>query len=228
MKNLFLAVLIGLTVNVVAQDKDANTLKNEGNEAYRNKDYAGAFASYAKALKLLEAEGTADDALTYNAGYCAYKAKKYQDAIPYFQKAMESGYKESKPYQMVAVIQYKAGQVDDMIETCKAGLEKYADDKKLKDYASTAYLKKGLEFYKAGNEIKKAANESGMNETDPEAFKSEYAKADEEFKKALPFMEKSYEMDNGNEKALKALENIYTNLEMTDKAAEIKAKLGAN
>jgi outer membrane protein assembly factor BamD (BamD/ComL family) len=38
-------------------------------------------------------------------------------------------------------------------------------------------------------------------------------------------MEKSYEYDSTNDKALKALENIYTNLKMTEKAEEVKAKL---
>ncbi len=227
MKNVLLALLIGFSVSTFAQEKDANTLKNEGNAAYKAKDYAGAFDAYAKALKLLDTEGTVDEALTYNAGYCAYKAKKYSDALPYFQKSMELGYKESKPYQMVAVIQYKQGDIDNMIETCTKGLEKYADDAKLKDYASKAYLKKGLGFYKAGNSIKKAANESGLNESDPDKFLAEYAKADEEFKKALPLIEKSYDFNNKNEKTLKALGNIYTNLKMNDKAAKTKTELEA-
>ena len=40
-------------------------------------------------------------------------------------------------------------------------------------------------------------------------------------------MEKSYEFDKKNDKALKALQNIYTNLEMTDKANEIQTKINA-
>ncbi|MBI9068187.1 MAG: hypothetical protein JEZ09_12915 [Salinivirgaceae bacterium] len=228
MRKVLLALFIGLTVSVVAQEKDANTFKNDGNVSYKEKDYAGAFEAYAKALELLDAEGTVDEALNYNAGYCAYKAKKYDESITYFKKAMDQGYKESKPYQMVAVIHYKSDKIDEMIEVCHAGLEKYASDDKLMDYASKGYLKKGLEFYNEGNKIKKAANDSGLNESDAEAFNAEYARADEEFKKALPFMVKSYEMDNTNDKALKALENIYTNLEMTEKAEEIKAKLGGN
>ncbi len=224
MKNLLLALLIGFTTSAFSQE-DANKFKNEGNTAYKAKDYARAFDAYAKALKVLDTEGTVDEALTYNAGYCAYKAKKYSDALPYFQKSMELGYKESKPYQMVAVIQYKTKDIDGMIETCNAGLEKYADDAKLKDYASKAYLKKGLEFYKAGNTIKKAANESGWNETDPDKFNAEYARADEEFKKALPIIEKSYVYNNKNEKTLKALQNIYTNLKMEDKIAKVKSEL---
>ena len=227
MRKLLLALLIGFTVSTFAQEKDANTLKNEGNTAYKAKDYAGAFSAYAEALKILEAEGTVDEALIYNTGYCAYKAKKHEEALPYFQKSIELGYKESKPYQMVAVIQYKTKDIDGMIETCNAGLEKYTDDAKLKGYASKAYLKKGLEFYKEGNKIKKAANESGWNESDPDKFTAEYARADEEFKKALPFMEKSSEYDPTNDKALKALQNIYTNLEMTEEASKVKTKLDA-
>ncbi len=228
MKKVLLALIIGLSVNVFAQEKDANTFKEEGNKAYQIKDYKGAFTAYAEALKLLEADGTVDDALIYNTGYCAFKAKKYDDAIPYFKKSMETGYKESKPYQMVAVIQFKEDSVDRMIETCQEGLGKYANDQKLLDYASTGYLVKGLKFYDAGNDIKSKANESGWNESDPDKFNAEYAKADEQFKKALPFMEKSLEYNKKNEKTLKALENIYTNLKMDDKAAEIKAQLGSN
>lgn len=227
MKKVLLALLIAFTVNVFAQDKDANTLKNEGNEAYKKKDYAGAFTAYAEALTLLDAEGTIDEALIYNTGYCAYKAKKGKEALPYFQKSIELGYKESKPYQMVAVIQYKAKDIDAMIATCDAGLEKYADDAKLKGYASKGYLKKGLSFYNAGNKIKKKANESGWNESDPDKFTAEYAKADEEFKKAMPFMVKSSEYNPKNDKALKALQNIYSNLEMTEEANAVKAKLDA-
>jgi pilus assembly protein Flp/PilA len=224
MKRVLLILLVGLTFSSFAQ-KDANTLKQEGNEAYKSKDYAKAFTAYAEALKLNDKEGVVDEALIYNTGYCAYKAKKYKEAIPYFQKSIELGYKESKPYQMVAVIQYKLGDVDGMIKTCTEGLQKYPNEAKLKDYASKAYLKKGLAFYSKGSKIKKAANESGLNESDPEKFKAEYAKADDEFKKALPLMEKSYEYNSKNKKTIKALQNIYTNLEMSDKAAKMKAEL---
>ena len=112
-------------------------------------------------------------------------------------------------------------------DDCTKGWEKYPDDTKLKDYASKAYLKKGLEYYKAGNKIKKAANDSGLNESNPEQFNAEYAKADVQFNEALPFMIKSYEYNNKNDKTLKALKNIYTSLKMDDKASDAKAKLEA-
>ncbi|MGE4290140.1 MAG: tetratricopeptide repeat protein [Salinivirgaceae bacterium] len=227
MKQLLFALFLGLSVSMVAQDKDANTFKNEGNESWKNKDYKGAYEAWAQALSLLDAEGTVDDALIYNTGYAAFKADKYKEAIPYFTKAIELSYKDSKPYAFLAQVHMKMDDLDAMEKTLIKGLAKYNADKTLKKLAAHCYLRKGLEFYNVGNDIKSAANNSGLNETDPEAFKAEYARADEEFKKALPYMEKSYEYDASNDKALKALQNIYTNLEMTDKANEIQTKLDA-
>lgn len=227
MRHLLLALLMGLSVSLIAQEKDANTLKNEGNEAYKNKNYKEAFTAWSEAITLMEAEGTEDDALVYNTGYAAFKAKKYDEAIPYFNKSIAKNYKDSKPYIFLGQVYMKADDLDNMEKILLEGLEKYKDDKTLKKLASHLYLKKGLEFYNAGNDIKSAANNSGLNESDPESFKAEYAKADEEFKKALPFMKKAYEYDEKNDNALKALQNIYTNLEMTEEANEAQAKLDA-
>jgi len=239
MKKVLVALLIGFVFNSFAQDKDANTLKNEGNAAYKAKDYAGAFTAYAEALKLLDAEGTVDEALIYNTGYCAYKAKNLDGALPYFQKSIELGYKESKPYQMVAVILYKNDDIEGMISTCEAGLLKYADDDKLKGYASKGYLKNALVMYNEANDLTKEANDiiAGAKEKYPDDADAQTAefekakelqnKAKEEFEKALPLMEKSAELDPKNDKALKGLQNIYTKLEMADKAAEVKTKIDA-
>ena len=211
MKQLFLALFLGLTLGVFAQEKDANTFRNEGNEAYKNKDFSGAYQAYASALTLLEKEGVVDTAYIYNAGYCAFKAEKLTEAIPYVS---------------LAQVFMKQDDLSKMEQTLTSGLTKYPDDKTLRKLMSHCLLKQGLGFYNIGNDIKSKANNSGLNTTDPEAFKAEYAKADEEFKKAMPLMEKAYEYDNTNDKVMKALQNIYSNLEMTDKAEEMKAKIG--
>ncbi len=221
MRNLLLALLIGFSVSLKAQDKDANTFKNEGNEAFKNKDYKEAFNAWSAAIKLLDAEGTVDDALIYNTGYAAFKADKYDEAIPYFNRSIELNYKDSKPYAFLAQVHMKMDDLDAMEKTLLDGLAKYSSDKTLKKLAGHCYLRKGLEFYNAGNDIKSAANNSGLNESDPEAFKAEYARADEEFKKALPFMEKSYDYDKTNKNAFKALQNIYANLELPNKILEV-------
>ncbi|MCK9209000.1 MAG: hypothetical protein M0P66_17950 [Salinivirgaceae bacterium] len=226
MKQLFLALFLSLTLGVFAQEKDANTFRNEGNEAYKNKDFSGAYQAYASALTLLEKEGVVDTAYIYNAGYCAFKAEKLTEAIPYLEKSIELNYKEEKPYVSLAQVFMKQDDLSKMEQTLTSGLTKYPDDKTLRKLMSHCLLKQGLGFYNIGNDIKSKANNSGLNTTDPEAFKAEYAKADEEFKKAMPLMEKAYEYDNTNDKVMKALQNIYSNLEMTDKAEEMKAKIG--
>ncbi len=222
---LTLTLFIGLTLSTLAQEKDAVTYNNEGNEFVRNKDYKSAYQAYIKAIELYKAEGKTDTALVYNTGYCAYKSKKYDDALPYLKQAADFGYKGAKPYIYLAQIQSKKKDYDGMEEYLLKGLEKYPKDKNLNKLMGSMYLKKGLVFFKQGNKIKKAANDSGLNKTDPDKFKAEYAKADEQFKKALPFFEKSRKYSPKNKSTLKALKNVYTSLNMTDKAAEVEKAL---
>ena len=96
-------------------------------------------------------------------------------------------------------------------------------------HLTEAFLKQGIVYYNEGNLIKKAANESGWNESDPDKFKAEYARADAEYEKALPYMLEAYELDPKSKSAVKALVNIYTNLdkqEEVDKFNAILEKIG--
>ncbi|NOZ46879.1 MAG: hypothetical protein GXO79_08860, partial [Chlorobi bacterium] len=215
-----LSVLFGflfLTTVIFAQE-DANFYKNEGNTAYKEKNYQKAFESYAKAIDLLSADNMVDTALIYNAGYCAYKSKQYDKAKDYFIKSADNKYKASKPYQYLISIEMKLKDLKAAENYALKGIEVYPNDAKLANLAAKVYLKQGLVFYNEANSIKKAANESGMNKTNPEAFKAEYAKADEQYKKALPLVEKAFSYDTTNEKVKKALKNVYISLDMTDKA----------
>ena len=226
MKELLMSLVVGfMCISAVAQEKDANTLTNEGNTAYGNKDYKGAYQSYAQALDLLEKEGKVDTVLIYNAGYCAYKSDMYNEAKPYFEKSIELGYKESKPYLFLSDIYSKEDDLDKMEKVLTDGLAAYPNNKTLNKFMGICLLKEGLVFYNQGNAIKSAANESGLNQSDPEKFKAEYEKADGEFAKALPLMEKAYDYDPKSKNTLKALENIYTNLDMADKAEKVKKEM---
>lgn len=225
MKYLVLVLFVGLSLISFAQDKSAIDFNNEGNEFVRNKDYESAYTAYSKAIELYEVEGKVDTNLIYNAGYCAYKAKKYDDALPFLQKAIEFEYKKAMPYIYVAQVNSKSKDYEAMEKTLLAGLEKYPTDKNLNKLMGSCYLKQGLVPFKAGNKIKKAANVSGLNESDPDAFNAEYAKADAKFQEALPFFEKSYTYNAKSKSTVKALVNVYTNLEMTDKASSMQAEL---
>lgn len=225
MKQLVLLLFIGLTFSVSAQEKTGVDYNNEGNEYVRNKDYNSAYDSYAKAIELYNAEGKVDTNLIYNAGYCAFKAKKFDEALPLLQKTIEFNYKEAMPYIYIGQIYSKDDKFAEMEKVLVQGLEKYPDDANLIKLIASCYLKEGLVYFNEGNDIKSKANSSGLNESNPEAFTAEYAKADEKFKEALPYFEKSYKYNADNKSTLKALENVYTNLEMTEAAEKIKAEL---
>jgi len=232
MKKLLSIVLSFAFIYAVAQEpvKDANFYKGEGNTAYQAKDYAKAYENYKTAVELLDADGVTDTVLVYNTGFAAYKAKMYEEAIPFFDKAGDLGYKEDKPYQTIAACQSKLDDYKGMEATTTKGLEKYPDSDKLKELLAHSLLKQGLEFYNEGNDIKKAANESGWNTTDPEKFTAEYERADAKYKEALPFMQKAHENDPTNSSVLKALINIYTNLdnkEMVEKYNQVLEQLGS-
>ncbi|MBE9468767.1 MAG: tetratricopeptide repeat protein [Bacteroidetes bacterium] len=225
-KITLIALLIFSIISLTAQEKkNANAFIKEGNEAYKIKNYDEAFSSFKQAIVLLEAENKVDTPLVYNTGYCAFKSKKYDEALPYFNKSIELNYKKSKPFIYKAQILSKNKNYKEMETTLNNGLKLYGEDKNLNKLMSSCFFKQGLVFYKEGNKIKKAANESGMNKTDPEKFKAEYAKANLKFQEALTFMEKAYTYNTKNKTVLKALINIYSNIEMKDKADKIKKEL---
>ena len=229
MKNLTLiALLLFSFISLTAQEKkDANAFIKEGNDAYKVKKYDEAYNSFKQAVTLLEVENKVDTPLVYNTGYCAYKSKKYEEALPYFNKSIEFNYKKSKPYIYKAQILSKQKNYKEMEITLTEGLKLYEKDKNLNVLMSLCFFKQGLVFFNQGNKIKKAANESGLNKTDSVKFKAEYAKADAKFQEALPFMEKSYQYNPKNKNVLKALVNIYTNIDMKDKAEKMKKELKA-
>ena len=177
--------------------EDANFFVNKGNKALQDKDYAGAYENYSKALGILKEEGVIDTSMTYNTGYCAYKEKKYEEATPYLEESAQLGYKEEMPYMLLMACYLKTSDLEAGEAIAQKSIAKYPDNEKLQELAAKIYLKKGLVFFKKGNAIKKAANESGLNTTDPEAFKAEYEKANVEYRKALPFFEEAYKYDPG-------------------------------
>ena len=231
MKKLLSIVLSLVVLTAFSQEpekeKDANFYKKEGNIAYKAKEYGKAFDNYKLALELLEKDEIVDSVLYFNTGFASYKAKQYSDAIPYFDKCIELGIKGEKPYKNKAVCLSKNKDFKGMEDVLLVAVEKYPDVKKLKDLLAHSYLKQGLGFYKEGNGIKKTANESGWNESDPDKFKAEYAKADVKYNEALPFMEKAYANNAKNKSVLKALVNIYTNLDNQELVTKYQAELDA-
>ena len=98
----------------------------------------------------------------------------------------------------------------------------------VKDAERIKHVAKNItDDYKKGNDIKKAANDSGMSQTDADAYNAELEKSKAEFEQALPLVEKAYKYDSKNKNALKILQNIYTALDRPEDAEKIKAELDA-
>ena len=104
MKKLLLFVLTSLFVGGVlfAQTDESGKVKNEGNAAWRAKNYKEAFTKWEQYLKLIEFK---DDATVYNVAVCANKLKDYTNAEKYFGMSIKNNYKVASSYQGMAVAQ---------------------------------------------------------------------------------------------------------------------------
>ena len=73
----------------------------------------------------------------------------------------------------------------------------------------------GIVYYNLGVRQIDVANSVPSNQT--ERYEAEKGKADLEFKKALPYLEKAHEIKTEDRSLLEALKNVYYRLQMLDK-----------
>jgi tetratricopeptide (TPR) repeat protein len=86
-----------------------------------------------------------------------------------------------------------------------------------------AYYNMGAMFNNQAAEIIQQANELPLDAV--EEYNTEKAKADSLLEKALPYLEKSDELNPGNIPTLQTLKQIYTILNKMDKLKEVNAKI---
>lgn len=156
MKKLLLIFLCGLIAgNVFAQD-EAGKLKNEGNAAWKAKNYQEAFTKFEQYLKLMDYK---DDAYLYNTAVCANKIKNYVAAETYFDKAIQAKYKLADSYLGKALAQQKQNKVTEMLATLEVGIKATPGKcAKLEKMYAVHFLKEGQNFQKANNLTKAAEN----------------------------------------------------------------------
>ena len=217
MKKILLLLVLGISMmSGFAQDQSATTLKNDGNDALRNKDYKTALAKFEAYLATGE-EGVADDVATiYNAGYCGYKTKAYDKSIKYMQDAIDKNYEKAETAYQIIAYSYKKKKDDANYEaTLKKGFDAFPQSKKIKGMLVKHYLGEGNDHYSKAAKILQAAAaqvNAGKYTTEDDAYKAELEKAQVEFKAALPFVEKALSLDPANETAKTLKENIQKNL----------------
>ncbi|MBN1180911.1 MAG: tetratricopeptide repeat protein [Bacteroidales bacterium] len=83
-----------------------------------------------------------------------------------------------------------------------------------------AYYNLGVMFYNSAVEL----NDEAMKITNNDEYAKAKTKIDEEFNKAVPYLEKALELEPDNITTMKTLGSLYTWLNMEEKAAEMKAR----
>ena len=211
MKRFFLVIAFcfGIIAGFAQDEKSAIDLKNDGNDALRAKDYPKALQLYEQALSKWGDEPK-DTAMVYNMAVCAYQSKSFDKAIKLYDESIALDYKKETAFLYKANI-YKILKNDEEYEkTLEAALANSPDDDKIKGMLATVYLKEANVFYTAGATIlKNAAADvaAAKYKTTDEPYKSAVEKAKEEFKKALPLVDKAlgYDPENATGKQLKAI-----------------------
>ncbi len=161
-KILAICVLVMSVFTLSAQD--AAQKINDANDALKNKEYAKAFELYKSALNNL-GDVEVDASINYNVGFAAYQANKYQEAIEYFNKAIEASANISKSHEFIAnaytkLKQYKnaVASYEKAIETDKSGGESLFYNAAIAAYKGKIYDKAAVLFQKAVDAGYKAAN----------------------------------------------------------------------
>lgn len=210
MKRLFLVVAFcfGIVAAFAQDQKSAIDFKNEGNDALRAQNYPQALNLYEQALSKWGDEPK-DTAMVYNMGYCAYKTKAFDKAVKYFDEAISLGYKKDVAMLYKANTYKMLKDEDSYVKTLEEALADQPDNKTVKEQLAIVYLKQANVFYVNGAKILKAAAAdvaaAKYKTTDPQ-YKEAESKAGDEFKKALPILEKALNFDPTNETAKKLKE----------------------
>jgi len=216
---LVFVLCLGAVVGFAQDEKTAVDIKNDGNEALRAKNYAGALQLFEKALGKWNAEPqdsaqlalydmATDTALVYNMAVCAYQSKTYDKAIKYFDESIAMDYKKETAYLYKAYTYRKMNNDDEYLKTLEEALAVTPNDDKVKGLLAIVYMKDANVFYTTGAKIlKQAAADvaaAKFKTTDPPYLEAE-GKAKDEFKKALPILEKalSFDPENAQGKQLK-------------------------
>jgi len=199
-------VLFALAGSVLAQEKTAAELKNEGNDALRNKDYKAALELYEKDLDNWSAEEPVDEAMVYNMATCARRIENYDKAIKYYGMSEQQGFRGDISSYYIAYSLKKQDNEDEMEKVLVSAIEEYSSSKYLghmKKMLVTYYLKKGSEPFNEASQILASAQNA-----DPSQYDEINARANEAFAKAKPWFEKALEYDPDNESAKATLEEI--------------------
>lgn len=122
-----------------------------------------------------------------------------------------------------ASFHFALGTLYDKLENFEGAKSAYEKAISIKNDYFDAYYNLGALFFNRGVKQVDVANAVPAN--DPDRYEAEKAKADDEFKKAIPYMEKAHECNPKDKYTLESLKALYYRQKMTDKQKEVEEKM---
>ncbi len=155
MKKLFFISMFMIAAFAMSA-QDAAEKITAANEALQGKDYAKAFELYDDAMKNI-GDVQVDKSINYNVGFAAYKANKFEDAIKYFDVAIEAGANVAKCHEYKANAYNKLKDYPNAVASYEKAMEASGSSKLAYNAAIAAY--KSSSFEKASGLFDKCIEE---------------------------------------------------------------------
>lgn len=194
-------------------------------------DYNGARTYELIASSYTSKQDTASALLTLQEGFEKYpenssilvlminiylNANKVDEAMKYLELAIEQDPGNASFY-------FAQGSLYDKIAETEKAILAYEKAIELKPDYFDAYYNLGAIYYNKGVKQVDVANAVPSNQ--PDKYEVEKNKADAEFTKAIPYMEKASEVNPEDTYSLESLKTLYYRLKMMDKFEEVNKKL---
>jgi tetratricopeptide (TPR) repeat protein len=275
-------ILSQMVYNSLAQD-----LFSQGSKKFEAGDYEGALKAFSVQIKINEGElyaGGLDTGMYFNAGLAAQNAKKFDQAIKYYEKCGELKYLGINPYFRIyecilgkgdtvkaeaylldlpnkfpgdntinfqlADLYLKSNKPNEALKYLEAAKKSDPNNYSLWFASGITYLNLN-KFDEAIAELTRALEiNSGLAEThyamgasyinkayemnqkandimDVKKYEEAVAELNKVYNKALPYMQKAYELNPNDKYTMQSLKELYYRMKMTKEYDEIKAKLDA-
>ncbi len=190
----------------------AKTYSLIANSYFQKKDTVGALQVLQDGLKEYSDNGS----LLVDVINVYLNANKIDDAMKYLDIAISQDPKNASYF-------FAQGTLYDKLQKPEEAAASYLKAIEYKDDYFDAYYNLGALYYNKGVKQVDVANLVPSNQ--PEKYEVEKDKADVEFKKAIPYMEKAHEINPTDKFTLESLKTLYYRLKMLDKHAEIIEKM---
>jgi tetratricopeptide (TPR) repeat protein len=275
-------IIAGMVYNSLAME-----LYSQGSKKFEANDYEGALKAFAVQIKITESDifaGGIDTGMYFNAGLAAQNAKKYEEAIKYYNKCGELKYLGINPYFRIyesilgqgdtikaeaylldlpnkfpgdntvnfqladlylksnkpdealvylgrakkadpdnyslwfatGITYLNQNKFDDAITELTRAIEIKSDLAETHYACGAAYINKAAEMFIKANDI-----------MDVNKYEAAINQANAVYAKALPYMQKAYQLNPNDKYTMLSLKELFYRLKMTNEYNDIKAKLDA-